>query len=180
MAATDHTRLRTARPSADTKSTDTSRSLSAGMEAPSGADPVCDAETAPREALHGSMDSQSIERPASTSAVPGSAEDARFARSRIRRQVGKVCDYLELGSSLATVASRTAFASIYADDRSLSNHLADLADLIEEQVACLRSVAGIERASSAGGQATLSLPLEMAETMAELAPGAAKPPESPS
>src|SRR4051812_11835819 len=109
MAATDHTRLRTARPSADSNSTDISRNLSPGMEASSGTDPMCDAETIPSEALRGSTDTQSTDGAASTSAkpAPNIPADAPLVRARIRRQVGKVCDYLELGSSLAEVASRT-------------------------------------------------------------------------
>src|SRR4051812_1153736 len=117
MAATDHTRLRTARPSADTKSTDISRNLFPGMEAPSGANSARDAQTTSSEALHSSTDTQSTDGSVSTSAepVPSVPADAPVVRARIRRQVGKVCDYLELGSSLAAVASRSASASIYAD-----------------------------------------------------------------
>jgi len=127
------------------------------------------------------MDAQSISGAPSTSAKPTAAvpEDASFVRDRIRRQVGKVCDYLELGSSLATVASRTAFASIDADDRLLADNLADLANLIEEQVAYLRNTAGIDRASSAARLGTLNLPLELTVTMSQPAAGAAVPPESP-
>jgi len=163
MAATDHTRLRTARPSADTKSTDISRNLSPGMEAPSGADPACDAETTPSEALRSSTDTRSTDGAASTSAKPArdAPADVSLVRARIRRQVGKVCDYLELGSSLAEVASRTASASIYADDQSLAIHLADLADLIEEQIAYLRQAAGIDLATPGARPGTLDLPLNV-------------------
>jgi hypothetical protein len=144
MAATDHTRLRTARPSADSKSTDISRNLPPGMEVPPGAGPACDAETT-NEALHGSTDAQSIDGAASASSEPaqGVPADAPLVRAHIRSRVGNVCDYLELGSSLATVASRTASASIYSDDQLLADNLADLADLLEEQVAHLRRTAGI-------------------------------------
>ena len=182
MAATDHTRLRTARPSADTKSTDISRNLSPGMEAPSGADPACDAETTPSEALRSSTDTRSTDGAASTSAKPArdAPADVSLVRARIRRQVGKVCDYLELGSSLAEVASRTASASIYADDQSLAIHLADLADLIEEQIAYLRQAAGIDLATPGARPGTLDLPLGItAGTVSQRAPGAAMPPESP-
>ncbi len=173
MAATDHTCLRTARPSADTKSTDISRNLPPGMEAPSGADPACDAETTPSRALHSSIDPHSINGATSTSARPAAAapDDASFVRARIRRQVGRLCDYLELGSSMATVASRTAFASIDADDRLLADHLADLADLIEEQVAYLRNAAGIDRSPFAARPGTLNLPLEITGTASQRAPG---------
>ena len=115
MAATDNTRLRTARPSADTKSTDISRNHPPGMDAPSGAAPACEPETRPSETSHGSTVAQSIDgAAASTCAKPAPAipTDASVARARIRRQIGKVCNYLELGSSLATVASRTASGSI--------------------------------------------------------------------
>ena len=182
MAATDHTRLRTARPSADTKSTDISRNLSPGMEAPSGADAACAAETTPSNALHGSTNTQSTDGAGSTSTEPARSApaDASIVRARIRRQVGKVCDYLELGSSLAEVASRTASASIYADDQSLANHLADLADLIEEQIAYLRNAAGIDLAPHGASSGTLDLPLEITTgTASQRAPGAAPPPESP-
>jgi hypothetical protein len=90
-----------------------------------------------------------------------------------------VCDYLELGSSLATVASRTASASIYSDDQSLAVDLADLADLIEEQVGHLRRTAGIDLVPSAARSETRSLPLHVAGTVTEGAPGTAEPPESP-
>jgi hypothetical protein len=182
MAATDHTRLRTARPSADTKSTDISRNLPPGMEAPSGADPTCAAETTPSNALHGSTNTQSADEAASTSTKPARSvpADASLVRARIRRQVGKVCDYLELGSSLAEVASRTASASIYADDQSLANHLADLADLIEEQIAYLRNAAGIDLAPHGARSGTLDLPLGITTgTVSQRAPGAAMPPEGP-
>lgn len=180
MAATDHTRLRTARPSADTKSTDISRNLPPEMDAPPGAASACDAQTKPSEASHGSTLAQSIDRAASTCAKPAPAipTDAAVVRSRIRRQIGKVCDYLELGSSLATVASRTASASIYADDQSLASHLADLADLIEEQIAHLRNAAGIDFAPAAARPGTLNLPLEVDGTGSQRAAGAAMPPES--
>jgi hypothetical protein len=105
------------------------------MEAPSGADLACDDETMPSGAVHGSTDTRSIDGAPSTSGDPTREvpADASLVRARIRRQVGKVCDYLELGSSLATVANRTATASIYADDRSLADNLADLADLDDIQ-----------------------------------------------
>ena len=181
MAATDHTRLRTARPSADTKSTDISRNHVPGMDAPSGAAPTCDPETRPSEASHGSTIAQSIDGAASTRAKPTPAfpTDTSIARAHIRHQIGKVCDYLELGSSLATVASRTASGSIYADDQSLANHLADLADLLEEQVAHLRNTAGIDCAPAGARPGTLNLPLERDETVSQQAPGAAMLPESP-
>ena len=182
MAATDHTRLRTARPSVDTKSTDISRNLSPGMEAPSGADPACAAETTPSNAFHGLTDTQSTDREASTSTEPARSvpADASLIRARIRRQVGKVCDYLELGSSLAEVASRTASASIYADDYSLAVHLSDLADLIEEQIAYLRHAAGIDLAPPDARPGTLDLPLGITTgTVSQRAPGAEMPPESP-
>jgi hypothetical protein len=183
MAATDHTRPRTARPTADTKSTDISRNLSPGMEAPSGADPACDAETTRSEALCSSRGTGSTDGAASTSAKPAQKipADASLVRARIRRQVGRVCNYLELGSSLAEVASRTASASIYADDQSLANHLADLADLIEEQIAYLRNAAGIDLAPHGAKSGTPDLPLGITTgTVSQRAPGAAMPPpESP-
>lgn len=174
MAATDHTRLRTARPSADIKSTDISRNLSPKMEASSGADPACDAETTTSEAFHGSSDTQSTDGAASTSAepVPSVPAHASLVRARIRRQVVKVCDYLKLGSSLAEVASRSASASMYADDQSLANHLADLADLIEEQIAYLRHVAGIDFAPPGARRGPLDLPLGITTgTVSQCAPG---------
>jgi hypothetical protein len=167
MAATDHTCLRTARPSADSNSTDTSRYLPPGKEAFSGGDLACDAETTPSEALHGCTDTQPNDGAASKSAEPtrGDPADASIARARIRRQVGRVCDYLELGSSLATVAGQTATASIYADDQSLADNLADLADLIEEQVAHLRRTAGIDLAPSAARPGTRDFPLAIARSV---------------
>ena len=182
MAATDHTRLRTARPSADTKSTDISRNLSPGMEASSGADSSCDAETTSSAAFHGSTDTQSTDGAASTSIEPARSvpADGSLVRARIRRQVRKVCDYLELGSSLAEVASRSASASMYADDQSLANHLADLADLIEEQIAYLWNAAGVDLAPHGARSGTLDLPLGITTgTVSQRALGAATPPESP-
>ena len=71
MAATDHTRLRTARPSADTKSTDISRNLPPGIDTPSGADPACNAGTTART-LRGSTDAESTD-----GAAPGTSKPLR-------------------------------------------------------------------------------------------------------
>lgn len=181
MAATDHTRLRTARPSADTKSTDTSRLLPTGMVIPPGADSACDTETTPSEALHGSTDTQCVDGGVSTPTElrPGIPANASRARARIRHRVERVCDYLELGACLAAVASRTASASIYADDQALAGNLADLGDLIDEEIAYLRRAAGIDLAPSTAQPRTLDLPLGIDGMVVQRASGAAMPPESP-
>jgi hypothetical protein len=139
MAATDHTCLRTARPSADAKSTDISRNLPPGMEAPPGTGPACDAEITPSDP-HGSRNSK---RPhggasASTEAAREVQADPPLGRTGIRRHVGTVCDYLELGVALANKASQTIAVSPDAADQSLARMLDALAGRIEEEIWGLR------------------------------------------
>jgi len=163
MAATDHTCLRTARPSADAKSTDISRNLPPGMDAPPGADPVCDAEIIPSDP-HGSRDSQ---RPrggpsASTEAAREFQVDIPLGRTGIRRQVGTVCDYLELGVALATKASQTVAVSTDAANQSLARMLDELAGRIEEEIWRLRHTtldpAALARTLDRSVSATQSVP----------------------
>ena len=153
MAATNHTRLRSARAAAREKSDHRPNSGSSARYARNASVPVRAGVSAPDPHGPGVAPASTLHRQGrSTGASPETpAESSHFPKldaTRLQNELRRICESLERASALAGLAARAASPPHENYDLGFARGAAQIARLIDDQIDRLVALVGYEFKSS--------------------------------